>query len=482
MSLNFPKNPVDGAEFSLGGRTWRYNSTYGVWDKVPDPADGGVESFNGVTGAVVTDALVLPCAGISCGGATFTDNVILTTSSGDIALIVKADTDNNQENDNPLIRLEQDGAAISASIGMNGNNDVQFDGAIANMFYIEADGSAGNQHHGIQFATSNTARMTIDSEGGVSCGMLQVAGISLGAGGITFGNGEVIRNNPDGSIQILPNDASGNHYGIEIDSTEWGHGPIITAIEEDGTQVNNAIRFDSDVVLGTDASSTPSRLMFDTSASRGMQLNAQGDGTVMFGANAGYGTFAVASAADMHRSERSMSLADKVALGITNPQFFVYSKDADNANDYIRIEHDQTDANIFSGAGNINLVPADGSAVGISGGLHRPNLKDYSEHVNAIGTVTSNTAVNFENGNVQTVTVGGNCQFSFSNPPLSGQAGTITLIITNGGAHTTTFASAVKFPGGVAPTLTTSGVDIVSFLTTDAGTTINGFVGGINFS
>ena len=57
MSLNFPKNPVDGAEFSLGGRTWRYNSTYGVWDKVPDPADGGVESFNGVTGAVVTATL-----------------------------------------------------------------------------------------------------------------------------------------------------------------------------------------------------------------------------------------------------------------------------------------------------------------------------------------------------------------------------------------------------------------------------------------
>ena len=114
--------------------------------------------------------------------------------------------------------------------------------------------------------------------------------------------------------------------------------------------------------------------------------------------------------------------------------------------------------------------------------VREAKLKDYSEHVNAIGTVTSNTAVNFENGNVQTVTVGGNCQFSFSNPPASGQAGTVTLIITNGGAHTTTFASAVKFPGGVAPTLTSSGVDIVSFLTTDAGTTINGFIGGINFS
>ena len=114
--------------------------------------------------------------------------------------------------------------------------------------------------------------------------------------------------------------------------------------------------------------------------------------------------------------------------------------------------------------------------------VSRPNLKDYSEDVNAIGTVTSNTAVNFENGNVQTVTIGGNCEFSFSNPPASGKAGTVTLLITNGGAHTTTFASAIKFPGGVAPSLTTSGVDIVSFVTTDGGTNIYGFIGGINFS
>ena len=114
--------------------------------------------------------------------------------------------------------------------------------------------------------------------------------------------------------------------------------------------------------------------------------------------------------------------------------------------------------------------------------VSRPTLKDYAETVNAIGSVNSNTAVNFENGNVQTVTVAGNCEFSFSNPPASGKAGTVTLIITNGGAHTTTFASPVKWPSDVAPSLTSSGVDIVSFLTTDAGTNIYGFVGGLNFS
>ena len=105
-----------------------------------------------------------------------------------------------------------------------------------------------------------------------------------------------------------------------------------------------------------------------------------------------------------------------------------------------------------------------------------------AEIVNAIGSVNSNTAVDFENGNVQTVTVAGNCEFSFSNPPATGAAGTVTLIVVNGGAHTTTWHSSVKWPGDNAPSLTSSGVDIVSFMTIDAGTTIYGFVGGINFS
>ena len=121
----------------------------------------------------------------------------------------------------------------------------------------------------------------------------------------------------------------------------------------------------------------------------------------------------------------------------------------------------------------------------------RPNLKDYSETVNAIGTVTGNTAVDFENGNVQTITINGACELSFSNPPASGKAGTVTLIITNGGSASVTYAAGngsslaeqlVKWPSNVTPSLTSSGIDIITFLTTDGGFTVFGFVGGLNFS
>jgi hypothetical protein len=120
--------------------------------------------------------------------------------------------------------------------------------------------------------------------------------------------------------------------------------------------------------------------------------------------------------------------------------------------------------------------------------VSKPKLKDYAETVNAVGEVTASTAFDFEDGNVQTVTVaafslGGTVTWSLTNPPATGIAGTMTVIFTDGNRHSNiAWDSSIKWPGDVAPTLTTSGVDIISFLTIDAGTTYYGFVGGINFS
>jgi len=141
--------------------------------------------------------------------------------------------------------------------------------------------------------------------------------------------------------------------------------------------------------------------------------------------------------------------------------------------------------NGLTGAIDTSGVTFDFAGISASGDLNlagTANLENYTELVYAIGTITGNTAISFANGNVQTVTGNGDCEFSFTNEPASGSAGTITLLITNGGANTTTWEAAVKWPGNVAPSLTSSGIDILSFITIDGGTTIYGFVGGINFS
>ena len=98
--------------------------------------------------------------------------------------------------------------------------------------------------------------------------------------------------------------------------------------------------------------------------------------------------------------------------------------------------------------------------------------------------------ISFANGQVQTLTgVGtgatGVTAIYFTGAPSTGAA-SVTMIITNGGLMSGTGMTAwggnIKWPGGIKPVLSSSGIDVVSFVTPNAGTTIYGFVGGLNFT
>jgi hypothetical protein len=146
--------------------------------------------------------------------------------------------------------------------------------------------------------------------------------------------------------------------------------------------------------------------------------------------------------------------------------------------DSVESSADVTDATNVTSAGAAMISGVDF----LDNIVTRPTLKDYSETALATSSKSGSFNVDFESGNVQSFTFAGDLTVSFTNPPASGKSGTVTLIITNGGANTTTWHANVKWPGAVAPTLTTTGVDIVSFMTIDAGSTIYGFIGGIAFS
>ena len=310
---------------------------------------------------------VVAISGISCGG-----NVELN-NSGDVALTLNADSDNSGENDNPLIRLSQDGAGVYYDIGIVGNAGQIFTNSISNAFYIKQHAARD-----IQFANSGTARYTINSDG------MNHFHSGISAEGATFGGGVII------------------HAGLSA-----------SGISTDNIHVKSGIS------------------------------------------------------------------AGGIVKGYTGE--FV---------DIISVNGLSAQGGLVDGkTGNFNEVVA---VSGISTGgpvrcqdqeVSRPKLKDYGETVNAIGTITGDTTVDIEAGNVQTVTVSsGATEFDFENWSATGIASTLTLIITNGGSQTVTWVSAVKWPGDNAPALTSSGIDIISFMTIDAGTNIYGFVGGINFS
>lgn len=80
----------------------------------------------------------------------------------------------------------------------------------------------------------------------------------------------------------------------------------------------------------------------------------------------------------------------------------------------------------------------------------------------------------------QTKSISTNSTFTFSGFTASKAQGLI-LVLTISSAAVPTWPATVDWPGGTAPTLG-NGVHVLGFLTVDGGTTVQGFVGGLNFS
>ena len=116
-------------------------------------------------------------------------------------------------------------------------------------------------------------------------------------------------------------------------------------------------------------------------------------------------------------------------------------------------------------------------AVGITKKL---KTQEQTEIVNVVGTVSGATAINFALGNVATAVLAVGGSFTISNAPTSGVYGKFKLILTNGGTVADPWHSSVKFAGGTTPTLTTSGVDVLTFETIDNGATWFAVVEGLD--
>jgi hypothetical protein len=106
--------------------------------------------------------------------------------------------------------------------------------------------------------------------------------------------------------------------------------------------------------------------------------------------------------------------------------------------------------------------------------LTRPYLKDTAEVIQDLGNLSGAETVDLTSGNVAYGTVTGATTFTFSNPPATGRAGYLTLILYDGGDYTITWPGAVDWDGGSAPELNSNGWDIIVFVTYDAGTTWRG--------
>jgi hypothetical protein len=164
-----------------------------------------------------------------------------------------------------------------------------------------------------------------------------------------------------------------------------------------------------------------------------------------------------------------------------------------NAADY-RIGLDDGNDTLEIGAGTTHgtttAISIDSSADITVGGyiacadeqIRRPEFIDYAEAINALGDTGGGTDdIDLVLGNVVSATVSTGTQtFTFSNPSATGKACSFTLFLTNGGSQTVNWPASVDWAGGSAPSLTSSGVDVLTFTTLDEGTIWYGFAAGLD--
>lgn len=169
---------------------------------------------------------------------------------------------------------------------------------------------------------------------------------------------------------------------------------------------------------------------------------------------------------------------------------YIYGKTAVD----MAFKHNQSS---ISGASDVALIsPSTNEFLGFNGttgkwqdtsltGLSALATGGGVETVSALGSKTTTATVSLANGNVFTVTLGGNVTFTFSGA-TAGTACSFGLYVSQDatGSRLATWPASVKWAGGTAPTLTTTAnaLDILVFESINGGTTWYGSLVGNNFS
>lgn len=109
-----------------------------------------------------------------------------------------------------------------------------------------------------------------------------------------------------------------------------------------------------------------------------------------------------------------------------------------------------------------------------SGAIANTSLDVYGGvAMNVVTLATSSNTINVALANYFIVNPAGTTTFIFTGAPVARDS-SFVVELANGGAYTITFPSSVKWPSNTAPTLTSSGKDLLIFSTANTGTTWRG--------
>ena len=263
---------------------------------------------------------------------------------------------------------------------------------------------------------------------------------------ISISGNTISSTNTNGDINIAPNGTG--DVVLDTDLTKLGSGSETGVISSNGAY---------DLTLETNSGTNSGVITITDGAAGAITLAPNGAGEVVVGNGGASGKISSSGAYDLELDTN----------GGTNSGSIVIT---DGAN------------------GDITLATNGTGAIALSDDVVKnAQMKDYAETVYANGSKTAAFDLDLESGNVQSFTVGsGTFNVGITNS-LASQSNSMTLIITNGGAGTVSFVAgtnagggnAVKWAAATAPTLTTSGVDVITLTTFDGGTNYYGFAAGL---
>ncbi len=184
---------------------------------------------------------------------------------------------------------------------------------------------------------------------------------------------------------------------------------------------------------------------------------------------------------------------DNAAIGYTAAEGLILTGQGSTNDITIKNDADTAVISIPTGATGVTFAGAlttggtttlGGAIAGADNQVGRVNLIDYGEVTSALGDLGGGTDdIDLTAGNSVSATVSTGTQtFTFSSPTASDELCGFTLTLTNGGSQTVNWPASVDWAGGTAPTLTTSGVDILTFFTIDGGTIWHGMVASADSS
>ena len=109
-----------------------------------------------------------------------------------------------------------------------------------------------------------------------------------------------------------------------------------------------------------------------------------------------------------------------------------------------------------------------------SGAIANTSLDVYGGvAMNVVTLATSSNTINVALANYFVVNPAGTTTFVFTGAPVARDS-SFVVELANGGAYTVTFPASVRWPSNTAPTLTSSGKDLLIFSTANTGTTWRG--------